>query len=189
MKKNKIEIVWFGRGGMGVKTAALLFGESFVHKGKFVQAFPEYGPERRGAPLFAFTRISEYEIKGRYGIKDPDIVVVIDPRLLKTESFKSFIKNNTILLINTDVSPQELKKNLNLKSEIKTVDATGISKKIFGKEMPNAPLLGALLKITGLLTLEEFLFFVKERLMDKYDERVVEKNIEAIKLAYKEVKE
>ncbi|MEO0270673.1 MAG: 2-oxoacid:acceptor oxidoreductase family protein [candidate division WOR-3 bacterium] len=188
MKKDKIEIVWFGRGGMGVKTAALLFGEAFVHKGKFVQAFPEYGPERRGAPLFAFTRISEYEIKGHYGIKDPDIVVIIDPRLLKTENFKNFIKNNTILLINTNVNPEDLKKILNLKSEIKTIDATGISRRIFGRDMPNAPLLGALLKITGFLTLEEFINFVKERLKNKYEEKIVNKNIEAIKLAYKEVK-
>ncbi|MEN3044810.1 MAG: 2-oxoacid:acceptor oxidoreductase family protein [Candidatus Hydrothermales bacterium] len=189
MKKGKIDIMWLGRGGMGVKTAALLLGEAFAYIGKYIKAFPEYGPERRGAPVVAFTRISDEPIKGHYGVKDPDIVVVIDKTLLKSKIFKNVIKNNTIILINTNMKLDELKERFNLRGNVKTVDASSISKEIFGKNLPNAPILGALLRILKSHPLEEFIEVLKDRLMSKYEVEIVEKNIEAIKRAYMEVKE
>ncbi|MEN3046762.1 MAG: 2-oxoacid:acceptor oxidoreductase family protein [Candidatus Hydrothermales bacterium] len=186
---KKIDIMWLGRGGMGVKTAALLLGEAFAYIGKYIKAFPEYGPERRGAPVVAFTRISDDPIKGHYGVKDPDIIVVIDKTLLKSKVLRNFVKNDTIIIVNTSMGREELREKFELKGEIKTVDATSISKEIFGRNLPNTPMLGALLKILKSHSLEEFIGVLKDRLMSKYDKETVEKNIEAIKRAYKEVKE
>jgi len=188
MKKNKFEIMWFGRGGMGVKTAALLLGEAMVQEGKFVQAFPEYGPERRGAPVVAFTKISDSNIKGHYGIQKPDAVVILDSKLLSSEKVKNVINNETKILVNTPLSPDEIKKKFNLNCQVNTVDASHISKEILGRNLPNTPILGALIKVLNLLELDEFIHIISERLKVKYKEDVVQKNIEAIKRAYKEVK-
>jgi len=188
MKKNKFEIMWFGRGGMGVKTAALLLGETMVQEGKFVQAFPEYGPERRGAPVVAFTRISDSEIKGHYGIQKPDVIVILDPKLLSSEKVKNVINNKTKILVNTSLSPDEIKKRFNLNCQVNTVDAFFISRETLGKNMPNTPILGALIKVLNLMELDKFIHTISERLKLKYKEEAVQKNIEAIKKAYKEVK-
>ncbi len=186
MKKNKIEIIFLGRGGMGAKTAALFLGEAMVQAGKFVQAFPEYGPERRGAPVVAFIKISEKEIKGHYGIKEPDAVCILDQKLLLSEKIKNTINEVPKFIINTSFS--SIKKKFNLKGEVYTVDASRISKEIIGKDLPNTPILGALIKILNLMELDDFIRLIEERLKTKYKEDIVQKNIEMIKRAYKEVK-
>ncbi len=188
MKKNKFEIMWFGRGGMGVKTAALLLGEAMVQEGKFVQAFPEYGPERRGAPVVAFTKISDSEIKGHYGIQKPDAAIILDSKLLSSEKVKNVINSHTKIIVNTPFSPEEIKKKFDLKGEVYTVDASRISEEIMGRNLPNTPVLGALIKVLNLMDLDEFIRVINERLKTKYKEDIVQKNIEAIKRAYKEVK-
>lgn len=185
---KRIDIRWHGRGGMGAKTAALLLGEAMMHEGKYIQAFPEYGPERRGAPVVAFTRISDEEIKGHYGISSPDVVVVLDPTLLSSPRVKEGIKKDTVVVVNTSLSPEEIKKKLGVECKVKTVDASGISEKILGRNLPNTPMLGALMKALNLLPFDRFLKAVEERLKMKFKEDVVKKNIEAIKKAYEEAK-
>lgn len=185
---KRIEIRWHGRGGMGAKTAALLLAEAMMHEGKYVQAFPEYGPERRGAPVVAFTRISDDEIKGHYGITSPDVVVILDDTLLTSPRVKEGIRKETIVVINTSLSQKEVKERLGIDCNIKVVDASFIAQEVFGKDLPNTPMLGALMKILKIIPFERFLKAVKERLKTKFREDVVEKNIEAIKKAYEEVK-
>lgn len=185
---KRIEIRWHGRGGMGAKTAALLLAEAMMHEGKYVQAFPEYGPERRGAPVVAFTRISDEEIKGHYGITSPDVVVILDDTLLTSPRVKDGIRKETVVVVNTSLSQEEIKKRLGIDCNIKSVDASFIAQKVFGKDLPNTPMLGALMKILNIIPFERFLEAVKERLRTKFREDVVEKNVEAIKKAYEEVK-
>lgn len=184
--KKRIDIRWHGRGGMGAKTAALLLGEAMMHEGKYIQAFPEYGPERRGAPVVAFTRISDEEIKGHYGVTSPDVVVVLDSTLLTSPRVREGIRKDTVLIVNTSLSPEDVRKKVGLECEIRTVDASRISEEIFGRNLPNTPMLGALMKVINLLPFERFLKAVEERLKMKFKEDVVKKNIEAIKKAYKE---
>jgi pyruvate ferredoxin oxidoreductase gamma subunit len=184
----KIEIRWHGRGGMGAKTAALLLGEAMMHQDKYIQVFPEYGPERRGAPVVAFTRISDEEIKGHYGIISPDVVVIFDDTLLTSPKIREGIKKDTVVLVNSSLSIDEIKKKLGIECNLKVVDASKISRELMGRDLPNTPMLGALMKILNILPFEDFLKAVEERLKNKFKEEVVRKNIEAIKKAYEEVK-
>ncbi len=185
---KKIEIRWHGRGGMGVKTAALLLGEAFIDEGRYAQAFPEYGPERRGAPVVAFTRISDKEIKGHYGIRSPDVVVVLDPTLIESPRVKEGITEKTKIIVNTSLPPDEIKKKLKINCDIRTIDASGISERIFGKNFPNTPMLGALMKVVDLLPFDRFISSIEKRLKAKFKGDLIKKNIEAIKKAYEEVK-
>ncbi|MEO0231110.1 MAG: 2-oxoacid:acceptor oxidoreductase family protein [candidate division WOR-3 bacterium] len=185
---KKIEIRWHGRGGMGAKTAALLLAEAMMHEGKYVQAFPEYGPERRGAPVVAFTRISEEEIKGHYGITSPNVVVILDDTLLTSPRVKEGVMKDTIVVVNTSLSQQEAKDKLGLDCDVRVVNVSLIAQEVLGRDLPNTPMLGALMKILNIIPFERFLKAVKERLRTKFREDVVEKNIEAIKKAYEEVK-
>jgi len=186
--KEMLEIRWHGRGGMGAKTAALLLGEAMIHQGKYIQAFPEYGPERRGAPVTSYNRISDNPIKIHYGIKEPDVVMVLDPTLLQTERVREGLNEDTILIVNSKMQPEEIKKKFNINAKIYTVDATGISEEILGRNLPNTPMLGALVRVTGLIDFDTFLKAVEERLKVKYKENIVKGNLQAIKKAYEEVK-
>ncbi|HHF53025.1 MAG TPA: pyruvate synthase [candidate division WOR-3 bacterium] len=186
--KEMLEIRWHGRGGMGAKTAALLLGEAMLHQGKYIQAFPEYGPERRGAPVTSYNRISDNPIRIHYGIKEPDAVVVLDPTLLPTERVREGLNEDTILLVNSKMQPEEIRKKFNINAKVYTVDATGISEEILGRNLPNTPMLGALVRVTGLIDFDTFLKAVEERLKVKYKENIVKGNLEAIKKAFEEVK-
>lgn len=187
-----LEIRWHGRGGQGAKTAALLFGEAALETGKFIQAFPEYGPERMGAPVTAFNRLSDEPIYSHSGIKTPDIVVVLDSSLIDPARVVEGLKDNGILLINTTETPDELRKRLNLPSTIKvyTVDASKIAFETIGRNVPNTPMLGALVRVTGILQLEPMLEAIKEKLGVKFRGRtkLVDDNLESIRRAYNEVK-
>lgn len=187
-----LEIRWHGRGGQGAKTAALLFGDAAVETGKYIQAFPEYGPERMGAPVFAFNRISDKPILQHCGIKTPQIVVVLDPTLMETVDVTEGLPNDGIVLVNTQKSAKEIKKQLKLTTQkVYVVDASKISKEILKRELPNTPMLGALIKASKLLEFEPMLESVESRLEHKFPNRpdVVEGNIKAIKRAYEEVQE
>lgn len=186
--KEMLEIRWHGRGGMGAKTAALLLGEAMIHQGKYIQAFPEYGPERRGAPVTSYNRISDNPIKIHYGIKEPDVVMVLDPTLLQTERVREGLNEDTILIVNSKMQPEEIKKKFNINAKVYTVDATGISEEILSRNLPNTPMLGALVRVTGLIDFDTFLKAVEERLKVKYKENIVKGNLKAIKKAYEEVK-
>ncbi len=184
------EIRWHARGGQGAVTAAKTLAEMSLTKNMFFQAFPEYGPERMGAPIQCFNRLSTNRISTYCGITNPRMVVVVDPTLLDVVDVTAGLAMDGILIVNTDASPAELRKKLGLKGrKIYTVDATHISIDELGRFMPNIPVLGALLKVTELLSEEEAIAFLKESFGKKFSGKVVESNIRALQRAFKEVKE
>ncbi|MDD5174278.1 MAG: 2-oxoacid:acceptor oxidoreductase family protein [Candidatus Omnitrophota bacterium] len=190
--KNLIEIRWHGRGGQGAKTAALLLGDAALAKGLYIQAFPEYGPERMGAPVASFNRISPKPILLHSGVTNPDVVVVLDPTLIESVNVTEGMNENGILIVNTERAPKEVKSDCGVKGDIKvfTVDASGISKDCIGKDIPNTPMLGALVKATGILDFKEMLEDTKHKLEKKFKSKpeVIEGNLKAIERAFNEVK-
>ncbi|MGB9823596.1 MAG: 2-oxoacid:acceptor oxidoreductase family protein [Candidatus Hydrothermia bacterium] len=183
-----VEIRWHGRGGLGAKTAALLFGEAMMHSGMYVQAFPEYGPERRGAPVTAYNRIDSKPIRIHYAIEKPHAVCVLDPTLLSTDAVKEGCNEETVFIVNSSAGPEEIKSKYNLPGKVYTVDASRIAEEILGRNLPNTPMLGALMRVLNLMDFQEFLKAVEARLKIKYKPEVVEGNLKAIRKAYEEVK-
>ncbi len=190
--KEIFEIRWHGRGGQGAKTAALLLGDAALSTGKYIQAFPEYGPERMGAPVQSFDRLSDKPITIHSGITNPDIVIVLDPTLMKSIDVTDGLPEDGHLIINTHKSPDEIRKEFNIKGrKIATCDAYKISEDTIGKKIPNTPMLGALIKVTGLLDFEKMLKDTEEKMQKKFSGRpeIVKGNIESMKRAYEEVKQ
>ncbi len=188
--KKPFEIRWHGRGGQGAKTAALLFGDAAMATGKYIQAFPEYGPERMGAPVQAFDRLSDKPIHIHSGIKEPEVVVVLDETLMKTQPITKGLGKDGILLVNTKSTPDKIKATYGLKDiKVYTVDASGISKETIGREIPNTPMLGAVVRVTNVLDFDRFMRDVTEKLKIKFRNRpqIVEGNIRSIRRAYEEV--
>jgi len=188
-----LEIRWHGRGGQGAKTAALLFGEAALETGKYIQAFPEYGPERMGAPVSAYNRLSDEPIQIHSAIKNPKIAVVLDPTLIDAVKVLEGLKDDGLLLVNTKEEPKALKQRLGLektKIQVFTVDATQIATDTIGRPIPNTPMLGALVKITGVLQFDKMLDSIKKKLLVKLrgNEKLVEGNLASVKRAYEEVK-
>jgi len=191
MKEEILEIRWHGRGGQGAKTAALLVADAALSSGKFVQAFPEYGPERMGAPVASFNRFSDKPITLHCGITNPKIVVVLDATLMGKVNVIDGMPEDGIIIVNTKEPPSKVRDDLKLKgSKVFTVDASGISKETIGRDIPNTPMLGAFLKASGLLDFNETLKETEGKLKKKFASKpeVVEGNIKAIKRAYEEVK-
>ena len=187
-----IEIRWHGRGGQGAKTAALLLADVCFKTGAYVQGFPEYGPERMGAPITAFNRISPDEIRVHSNIYYPDLVVVVDETLLKSVDVTSGLKENGSIIINTDKSVSEFKPLLNgFSGRIYTVDARDISVKALGKYFPNTPMLSAVVAVTGIM---EWPVFIKE-MRTSYEHKfakkpeVIDGNMKALELTYEALKE
>jgi pyruvate ferredoxin oxidoreductase gamma subunit len=188
---NTVEIRWHGRGGQGAKTAALLFGEAALSLGKNIQAFPEYGPERMGAPVASFNRISSDPIRLHCSITNPNVVVVLDQTLIGKVDVTEGLPSDGILIVNTHRSPADVRKQLGIKhGRIFTVDASGISKETIGRDIPNTPMLGAMVKATNLLHYEAMITDTEDKLKKKFAAKpeVVKGNMEAIKRAYNEVK-
>jgi pyruvate ferredoxin oxidoreductase gamma subunit len=186
-----IEIRWHGRGGQGAKTAALLFADSALSLGKYIQAFPEYGPERMGAPVQSFNRLSDSPITLHSGITHPQIVLVLDPTLMATVDISKGLPKDGMLVVNTSKSPQEIRSEIGLKdAKIFTVDASAIAKDKIGRNIPNTPMLGALVKVSGLLDFNQMLEDTEKKLKKKFSHKleVVAGNLEAIKAAYSSVK-
>ena len=155
---NLIEIRWHGRGGQGAKTASLLLADAAFNTGKYIQGFPEYGPERMGAPITAYNRISDEPITIHSNIYEPDYVVVVDDTLLKSVPVTAGLKENGAIVINTTKSPEYLKETLNgYKGKIFTIDAKKISEEALGKYFPNTPMLAAIVKVTGIMSDEAFI--------------------------------
>ncbi len=193
MAKDLIEIRWHGRGGQGAKTAALLFGEAAIDTGMYIQAFPEYGPERTGAPVSAFNRLSEKPIRLHSGVDSPRIVLVLDPTLLETVDVLAGLEEGGILIVNTDDSPENIRKRLSVAPKIKvyTVDASKIAMDKIGLNKPNTPMLGALSKVTDILDYKKMLKSIEHKLKIKFrgkPEEIVTKNVEAIKTAHEQTK-
>ncbi len=185
-----LEIRWHGRGGQGAKTAALMLAETVAQMGKYVQGFPEYGPERMGAPILAFNRISDQPIHIHSNVINPHIVIVLDATLLG-ERVTAGVPEDGIYIVNATKTPQEVREKLNLKGgRIFTVDANQISLDTIGRVIPNTPLMGAFLKATDLMPYDEFIENVKGELEKKFKSKpeVVKGNIKAMERAYPEVK-
>lgn len=188
---NMIEIRWHGRGGQGAKTAALLLGEAALHDGKYVQAFPEYGPERMGAPVQSFDRISDEPLTMHCGVTNPQVVVVLDATLMEAVDVAAGLSEQGVLLVNTPLPPAEIRKRLNWKgAKLYTVDASKIAVETIKRNVPNTPMMGALIRATSLMKFESMLEDTKHKLEKKFKNRpeVVEGNIQAIRRAYEEVK-
>jgi len=189
--EEMFEVRWHGRGGQGAKTAALLFGDAALSTGKYIQAFPEYGPERMGAPVQSFNRISKKPIRIHSGIEEPDVVLVLDVTLIgQVDVTKGLDEKDGVLIINTPLSPEDMKKKLGYNGKVYTVNASVISTETIGRNIPNTPMIGALIKTTGMLTLEALLKDTKEKLTAKFRNRpeIIEGNLKAIERAYNEVK-
>lgn len=185
--KNIIEIIWYSRGGQGAKTSALLFGEASLACGYYMQVFPEYGPERAGAPMRVYNRISENFIRHRTPIEKPDIVVVLDQTLLNKQIFKLY-KSPAIFLINSPKECLVFKNNQKIRGKVLTIDASNLAQKYLGKSIPSIVMLGAL---AGLLKfdLNKFLPGLKIRISEKLDENLITANIKIIKKSYKFIRE
>jgi pyruvate ferredoxin oxidoreductase gamma subunit len=177
-----IEIRWHGRGGQGAVTSAELVAQAAISEGKYAQAFPSFGPERRGAPVLAFVRIdSRQPIRVRAEITRPDVVVVLDPRLLSIVNVVSGLKDNGLLIINTKKSFEDIAANFKVRCRMAKVNATAIARELLGVPITNTTMVGALIKATGVVDLESVVEPVNERFG-----RIADKNINAMKKAYQD---
>ena len=189
--KQTTEIRWHGRGGQGAKTAALLLADVAFHTGRYVQGFPEYGPERMGAPITAYNRISGEAIRIHSNIYEPDVVVVIDESIVGTVDVLRGLKVDGIVIFNSSRTPAEIRKSLGgYGGELHVLDARAISEATLGRNIPNTPMLAAMVKISGLMEEEAFLAFMKESLGHKFAAKpqVIEGNLKALERAMKEVR-
>ena len=187
---NLIEIRWHGRGGQGAKTASLLLADAAFNTGKYIQGFPEYGPERMGAPITAYNRISDKPITIHSNIYEPDYVVVVDDTLLESVPVTAGLKKEGAIVINTTKSPEYLKEKLNgYDGNIYTIDARKVSEETLGKYFPYTPMLAAIVKVTGIMSDEAFLEDMKGSFKHKFAKKpeVIEGNMKALELALKEV--
>ncbi len=181
-KTGLIEIRWHGRGGQGAVTSAELLARAAIDEGKFAQAFPSFGPERRGAPVLAFDRISNKEpIRIRAEITEPDVVVVLDSGLLRIVNVASGLKENGALIINSKRPLQDFEPQFGNRWQIAVVDATSIARELLGVPIVNTTMLGAVLRATGVVRLESLFEPVQRRFG-----RLGERNINALKKAYEE---
>ena len=182
------EIRWHGRGGQGAVTAAKMVAEVALGQQKFFQAFPEYGPERSGAPIVAFTRISDAPIQIFSGVEHPGIVAVLDPSLLTIVDVTKGAPDDAIVLINSDLPPADLRGKAHMQGRrLYTVAATKIAVETIGRAIPNTPMVGALVRIAGLFPLESVVEFMRAEFGKKFPPKVVEGNVAALTRAYEEV--
>ena len=187
---NLIEIRWHGRGGQGAKTASLLLADAAFNTGKYIQGFPEYGPERMGAPITAYNRISDTPITVHSNIYEPDYVVVVDDTLLESVDVTAGLKESGAIIINTTKSPDYLKSVLKgFNGRIYTIDARKISMEALGKYFPNTPMLASIVKVANILSDEDFLKDMEGSFKHKFAKKpeVIEGNMKALEMALKEV--
>lgn len=188
---NLIEIRWHGRGGQGAKTASLLLADAAFNTGKYIQGFPEYGPERMGAPITAYNRISSAPITIHSNIYEPDYVVVVDDTLLECVDVTAGLKETGAIVINTTKSADYLQTALKgYKGDVYTIDARKISEEALGRYFPNTPMLAAIVKVSGIMTDEALLEDMKGSFKHKFAKKpeVIDGNMKALELALKEVK-
>ncbi|MCI9000173.1 MAG: pyruvate synthase [Clostridia bacterium] len=189
--KDLIEIRWHGRGGQGAKTASLLLADAAFNTGKYIQGFPEYGPERMGAPITAYNRISNQPITIHSNIYEPDYVVVVDDTLLESVDVTAGLKETGGVIINTTKDEAYLKKVLKgYAGPIYTIDARKVSMETLGKYFPNTPMLAAIVKVSGVMTDQELLDDMKGSFKHKFAKKpeVIEPNMKALEIALQEVR-
>lgn len=183
-----VEVRWHGRGGQGVVTASELLAGAALAEGKYLQAFPEFGPERMGAPIRAFTRISDEPIDIHSHVYTPDVVVVIDPTLLENPTITEGLSDDGKLIVNFPGTPDEVRKITKFMGRIYTVNATKIAMETIGRPIANTCCVGALVKATKLVGLEQVEAQIQNMLGAKIGERGTQANIKALHRAYEEVK-
>ncbi len=184
--KDITEVRWHGRGGQGSWTASEILARTAIYEGKYIQSFPEFGPERMGAPVAAFTRISTKPIRIHCAVYEPDVVVVLDPTLLKTVPVTSGVNENGVIIINSADEPIEVRKTLKTgKGKLWTVPATQIALKTLGMPITNTAMLGTVARATNIVSLETIELILKER----FRSDLAEKNFAVIKQAYSEAKQ
>jgi pyruvate ferredoxin oxidoreductase gamma subunit len=184
---NTLEIRWHGRGGQGAKTAALLLADVAFKTGAYVQGFPEYGPERMGAPITAFNRISRDRIRVHSNIYEPDFVVVVDETLLHSVHVTDGLKRDGAIIVNTPRSAEEIRPLLRgYRGAVYTVDARAISEETLGKNFPNTPMLAAAAAVSGVMKKEDFLHEMRASFLHKFARKpeVVDGNMRALEMAY-----
>lgn len=182
-----LEIRWHGRGGQGAKTAALLLADVAFKTGQYVQGFPEYGPERMGAPITAFNRISTDAIRVHSNIYYPDCVVVVDETLLHGVHVTDGLKADGVLIVNTKKSAEELRPLLRgWSGRVITIDARRISEEALGRNFPNTPMLAATVAVTGVMSRDDFFHGMQESFRHKFAKKpeVIEGNMKALEMAY-----
>lgn len=187
-----IEIRWHGRGGQGAKTASLLLADAAFNTGKYIQGFPEYGPERMGAPITAYNRISDKPITIHSNIYEPDYVVVVDDTLLETVPVTSGLKNTGAIIINTTKNAEEIKGLLKgYEGKVYKIDARKISEEALGRYFPNTPMLAAIVKVSKVMSDEELLNDMKGSFKHKFAKKpeVIEGNMKALEMALNSVEE
>lgn len=187
-----VEIRWHGRGGQGAKTAALLLADVAFKTGKYVQGFPEYGPERMGAPITAYNRISSDTIRVHSNIYEPDYVVVVDEGLLETVDVTEGLKEDGGIVVNTAKPPEQIKEHLHgYKGNVYTIDARRVSVACLGKYFPNTPMLAAIVHVSGVMEKETFFSEMENSFSHKFASKpeVIEGNMNALKMAFDEIKE
>ena len=176
-----VEIRWHGRGGQGTVTSTELVAQAAISEGKYAQAFPSFGPERRGAPVTAFVRIDSKSIRIRAEIKEPDIIVVLDSTLLGIMNVASGLKAKGMMVLNTTKQVEQVREEFNLSCSLAALDATKIAREALGVPITNTTMIGALVKASGIIQLESLVEPLKHRFG-----RLAERNIEAMKRAYEE---
>ena len=189
---NLIEIRWHGRGGQGAKTASLLLADAAFNTGKYIQGFPEYGPERMGAPITAYNRISSEPIRIHSNIYEPDFVVVVDDTLLESVDVTAGLKETGAIVINTTKEKEELEKMLNgYKGRVYTIDARKVSMETLGRYFPNTPMLAAIVKVSSIMNEDDFIKDMEGSFKHKFAKKpeVIEGNMKALKMALEEIKQ
>jgi pyruvate ferredoxin oxidoreductase gamma subunit len=183
------EIRWHARAGQGAVTAAKLVAETALELDRFIQAMPEYGPERMGAPIQAFTRISEDPIEIHNNIENPSVVVVLDESLLPIVDVTRGLTANGVVIVNTCSAPSALRTALRVAAgqRVACIDASGISMATLKRDMPNTPMIGALAKVTGLFTVDQIVGHLTKTFGKKFSQEVIDANIASVTRAYEEV--
>lgn len=186
-----IEIRWHVLGGQGTVTAAKVLADACLSGGRHVQAFPEYGPERAGAPLRAYNRISDHTIRMYCPVLHPGVVSIADATLLDGINVTDGVKDDTVFIVNTSHDPKEIRAKLKAKpsQKVYTIDATTISMDCIGRPLPNASMLGAISKATGIVDMDTLLENVRKSFGKKFSQKIIDGNLEATRRGYEEVKE
>lgn len=186
-----IELRWHGRGGQGTVTAAKVLADACLSGGRYVQAFPEYGPERAGAPIRAFNRISDHVIRMYGPVLHPKVVCIADATLMDAVNVSEGAPDDVIYIVNTSKDPETVRAKLKAKKSQKVyaVDATKIAVDSFGRPLPNSSMLGAICKATGIVEMDVLLENVKKSFGKKFAQKIIDGNLNATKRGYEEVKE
>jgi len=185
--KETIEIRWHGRGGQGAVTASKLLAQAALREGKYFQGLPDYGAERMGAPIRAYTRISTTPIKPYCQVTEPDVVVVLDPTLLGIIDVTEGLKSDGTLIVNSTLPPAQIRSLLSYRGKLYIVDATGISTEALGRNLPNTPMLGAVARVVGAVAKDSLAAEIRATLGATLQEAIVKGNLVAFKKAYETV--